>query len=615
MKQYFFEAIIIGSGAAGYAAADRLFQFGVENIALITEDRLAGTSRNTGSDKQTYYKLTLTGDQPDSVRQMAETYFEGGAIDGDTALCEAALSARCFLHLAELGVPFPANAYGEYVGYKTDHDPAKRATSAGPLTSRLMTEALERRVLSTGIDVFDHCTLVRVLAADGQAEGVLCYSLDLHEYVLFQSRHIVYATGGPAGLYARSVYPGSQHGATGLALEAGAMGKNLTEWQYGLASIGFRWNVSGTYQQVLPRYISTKADGSDAREFLRDTLSDEEIFARTFLKGYQWPFDPRKTEGSSRIDILVYQETEIRGRRVFLDYRENPAGLASDLSNIGAEAHEYLERSGVLSGTPFERLAKMNPKAIDLYLSHGIDLEHEMLEIAVCAQHNNGGLAGDDWWQSNVRGLYPVGEVNGSHGVYRPGGSALNAGQVGALRAAQHIASSDRGEKPLSEEVLRQAEERIRQMEGLAIGASNTAQIRRQLSTRMSLHAAHIREEKSLREIAETAQQELQDFWQTCTVSESFTEEDRLQAICDYDLLIAQYVYAAAMADAIQNGVYSRGSYLVEQGMDDGSHNAMIQEAVLTDGEVRTWFRPVRPIPDSEQWFETVYNQNSKTST
>ena len=609
MKQYSFEAIIIGSGAAGYAAADRLFQLGVKDIALITEDRLAGTSRNTGSDKQTYYKLTLTGDQPDSVRQMAETYFAGGAIDGDTALCEAALSARGFLHLVELGVPFPANAYGEYVGYKTDHDPAKRATSAGPLTSKLMTEALERRVLSLSIPVFDHCTLERVLAAEGQAEGVLCYSTELHDYVLFQSQYIVYATGGPAGLYARSVYPGSQHGATGLALEAGAIGKNLTEWQYGLASIGFRWNVSGTYQQVLPRYISTAQDGSDPREFLRDALSDEEIFDRTFLKGYQWPFDPRKTEGSSRIDILVYQETEIKGRRVFLDYRENPTGLQADLSNIGAEAHEYLEKSGVLSGTPFERLAKMNPKAIDLYLSHGIDLEHEMLEIAVCAQHNNGGLAGDAWWQSNVKGLYPVGEANGSHGIYRPGGSALNAGQVGALRAATYIAKQDRSPKALSAEALRQAQERIAQLEGLRTGTSNTAEIRRTLSTRMSLNAAHMRSEQELRKIAEAARQELDGFWQTCTVAQAFAEEDRLQALVDYDLLIAQYVYTTAMADAIRDGVYSRGSYLVEQGMDDGSHNDKIQEAVLENGQVRTWFRPVRPIPDSEQWFETVYNQ------
>ena len=610
MKQYSFEAIVIGSGAAGYAAADRLFQFGVREIALITEDRMAGTSRNTGSDKQTYYKLTLTGDQPDSVRQMAETYFEGGAIDGDTALCEAALSARCFLHLAELGVPFPANDFGEYVGYKTDHDPAKRATSAGPLTSKLMTEALERRVAETGIPVFDHCTLIRLLAVDGQVEGALCYSTELHEYVLFQSRHIVYATGGPAGLYARSVYPGSQHGASGLALEAGAFGKNLTEWQYGLASIGFRWNVSGTYQQVLPRYISTAADGSDAREFLRDNLSDEEIFLRTFLKGYQWPFDPRKTEGSSQIDILVYQETEIKGRRVFLDYRENPTGLAEDFSNVAAEAHDYLERSGVLFGTPIERLQKMNPKAVDLYMSHGIDLTAEMLEIAVCAQHNNGGLAGDSWWQSNVTGLYPVGEVNGSHGIYRPGGSALNAGQVGALRAARHIASSDRSPKPLSEETLRQVEERIQQLEGLPVGTSNTAEIRRQLSTRMSRYGAHIRKEESLRDVAEAARQELETFWQTCTISEAFPEEGRLQALIDYDLLTTQYVYATAMADAIRDGVYSRGSYLVEQGMDDGAHNALIQEAALRNGTVETWFRPVRPIPDSEQWFETVYNQN-----
>ena len=43
--------------------------------------------------------------------------------------------------------------------------------------------------------------------------------------------------------------------------------------------------------------------------------------------------------------------------------------------------------------------------------------------------------------------------------------------------------------------------------------------------------------------------------------------------------------------------------------MDDGSHNDKIQEAALENGQVRTWFRPVRPIPDSEQWFETVYNQ------
>lgn len=47
---------------------------------------------------------------------MAETLFAGRCVDGDIALCEAALSTQCFLKLVELGVPFPRNRYGEYIG-------------------------------------------------------------------------------------------------------------------------------------------------------------------------------------------------------------------------------------------------------------------------------------------------------------------------------------------------------------------------------------------------------------------------------------------------------------------------------------------------------------------
>ena len=128
IKVYSLNTVVVGTGAAGYNAADRLWGFGQRDIAIVTEHINAGTSRNTGSDKQTYYKLTLSGGDPDSVREMAQTLFEGQCVDGDNALCEAALSAQGFLRLVGLGVPFPRNAYGEYIGYKTDHDPRRRAT-------------------------------------------------------------------------------------------------------------------------------------------------------------------------------------------------------------------------------------------------------------------------------------------------------------------------------------------------------------------------------------------------------------------------------------------------------------------------------------------------------
>lgn len=98
--------LVIGTGAAGYAAACRLYDGGVTDVLIASERRLSGTSRNTGSDKQTYYKLTLCGDEPDSVAAMAQTLFDGGCVDGDHALAEAACSVRCFVHLAELGLPF-----------------------------------------------------------------------------------------------------------------------------------------------------------------------------------------------------------------------------------------------------------------------------------------------------------------------------------------------------------------------------------------------------------------------------------------------------------------------------------------------------------------------------
>ena len=136
MDPFCYDVIVVGSGAAGYAAACRIARDGRKTVCLVTEGVLMGTSRNTGSDKQTYYKLNLGASPEDSVQQMAEDLFACGCVDGDVAFCEAALSARCFFYLTELGVPFPCGPYGEYTGYKTDHDPRARASSAGPLTSK-----------------------------------------------------------------------------------------------------------------------------------------------------------------------------------------------------------------------------------------------------------------------------------------------------------------------------------------------------------------------------------------------------------------------------------------------------------------------------------------------
>lgn len=649
---YRVQTIIVGCGAAGLNAAVSLYKEGQRDIAILTEGKNMGTSRNTGSDKQTYYKLTTCGEEPDSIRKMAKTLFDGQAMDGDLALVEAALSVRGFYHLVDIGVPFPCNGAGEYVGYKTDHDPNQRGTSAGPLTSKYMTEALWKEAERYQIPLFDGYQVIELLTEkegceakkdEDKAEcktrvrGLLALDTKQPEaarqYVVFSADNVVYAVGGEAGMYETSVYPTSQIGGMGAAFRAGARGKNLTESQYGIASVKFRWNLSGTYQQVIPCYLSTARDGNDAREFLDGYFADpQDLLHAIFLKGYQWPFDPRKTAdyGSSLIDLLVYQETVMKGRRVFLDFRRNPSALEREgkfePAFLKEEARRYLENSDGLWQMPIERLEHMNPAAIELYRSHGIDLHTQMLEIAVCAQHNNGGLAGNWWWESNVRHLFPVGEVNGTHGVYRPGGSALNSGQVGSMRAAQFIAKRCR-EQPWSREKMeRHCTGQIAEAVHFGMAAfedgRETADLREEkriLGRRMSEYGANIRSgEMTARALEENLKQ--QERIRSAGIKNA-AELKQLYRV--RDLLVSQQVYLEAIADYIAKGGTSRGSYLIydEQGekpleslpeafrfsLEDAGLSAQIQEVAWKNGKCECFWRPVRPIPAEDSWFEKVW--------
>ena len=633
--------IIIGSGAAGFQAALRLYQNGERDLAIITENIKSGTSRNTGSDKQTYYKLTLSGNDADSVRNMAEDLFAGQCVDGDQALCEAALSARCFFTLTELGVPFPCTEHGEFMGYKTDHDRGRRATSAGPYTSKLMTEALERSVKEKQILILDQMQAIQILTYMNQVKGILCLDKNIHSepaYKIIWCKNVILATGGPAGMYHDSVYPVSQTGSTGMAFEAGASGKNLTEWQFGMASLNPRWNVSGTYMQVLPTFISTDQDGNDEKEFLLDYFNElPDLLSMVFLKGYQWPFDVNKIfGGSSVIDLLVYQETVLKKRRVFLDYRVNPGNLEKDrdlpYASMIPEAKEYLSQAGACFGTPIERLKHMNEPAILFYQDHHVDLCKERLEIAVCAQHNNGGLSTNHLWETNLSGLYAIGEVCASHGVTRPGGTALNAGQVGAVRAAEGIflkkrthmkEASPSTESGIKERLRIQALDRIRLSEH-AEGNCPLSELWINATKRMSAAAGMIRNQVQMETALKETEDDICQFMQKAK-SPSVSQLSLFYKL--YDMLLSQKMYLFAMLDYAKAGGGSRGSALYTDSagelpgfpgcqtfgelyrcrLDQKMHGQEVQEVTLKEGTPSASRRPVRPLPDVDYFFENQW--------
>ncbi len=584
-----YNTIIVGAGAAGMNCAVHLCQFmeqkGVTNpkerIAVVTAGLGLGASRMSGSDKQTYYKIGTSPDVADSAEEFAKSLTAAGCCHGDSALIEAIGSLREFYHLVQAGVPFPTDSSGTFIGYKTDHDPYERATSAGPKTSRFMSQCLQKQLERYDVEIFDGQEAAHLLTAgSGDSKRIIGIvtvdkkNVNESNYAInvFLGANIVLAAGGPGELFKTTVYPKGQFGIHGLAFKAGLVGANLTESQFGLASIKFRWNVSGTYMQALPRLYSTDAGGKDEKEFLTDFFPTMSKMATDiFLKGYQWPFDPQRIENlqSSLIDILVFNETQ-KGRRVYMDFLKNPIGSDSmeefSIDDLEPEAKEYLQKAGALQETPIERLAHMNTPAIEIYKENGIDLYSEPLEIAVCAQHNNGGFAVNKWWQSNIPQTFIIGEMAGSHGVKRPGGSALNAGQTGGLRAAEYIINVCGCELPDYSDKQTEIDEQLSDIVADVEKYQNSSgldpeKVLEEVRSRMTASGGHIREpndaQKALKEAVELYKNIKQ---------KGFDSKDTkalIAAIQAEHLSLASVAFLKAVVELLKQGSGSRGSHLV----------------------------------------------------
>ncbi len=614
---FLYKSVIIGGGCAGLNCADTLFDLGMRDIALVTNSLSFSTSINTGSDKQTYYKLSTSGDEKDSVYDMAKTLFSGGCTQGFHCLTEAAMSLKCFYKLVSLGVDFPQNEYGEYVGYRTDHDLRKRATSCGPLTSKFMAEALIKSVRKKEIDVIENKRAAKLIVDGNKVRGVICVDTVTGEISAFLAPNVVLATGGPSGIYRASVYPNCHSGSLGLAMEAGCMGVNLTEWQYGIASTDFRWNLSGSYMQVIPRFVSVDENGNEY-EFLHEYIGNER-YDLIFQKGYNWPFCPTKLSGknkSSLVDLAVFKEV-CKGRKVYLDFTKNDSLYDKDI--LCDEAREYLESCGVLSlESPIDRLVAMNERAYRLYLDKaGIDLKKSALAIDVCAQHNNGGIDCDANYQTRIDGLYASGECAGVFGVARPGGTALNSTQVSSMRAAEHIKKTDRALFSFNAKDEKAIFDFVSLCEKLLGGKKKIGDVysqRKRISSMMSECASFVRIPEKLDCVKEEIERTLSEFCNECAVADQTL---LFEVLTNRDILISAKCVLTAMQKYAELGFKSRGSFLVLEKESDIDHPESILpeedaetliKISLENGVAKASVSKVSPIPESEQWFEKVYN-------
>jgi hypothetical protein len=224
--------------------------------------------------------------------------------------------------------------------------------------------------------------------------------------------------------------------------------------------------------------------------------------------------------------------------------------------------------------------------------------------------------------------LFPIGEVNGSHGVYRPGGSALNSGQVAAFRAAEYIAVKYHSFTVSQNEFDKVAEVEVGKLKSWLENpdASNRdwQTDRDEFQNRMSAAGAHIRTEKNLKKAVAEAWEQYNNLRFKGMVHP--TPEAAAEALRNLQLCLAHVVYLEATLKQVQDGVGSRGSALTLSPNGQECHealgdewkfqpeNAEFREKVLEtylveEGKVENAWISRRPLPECDGWFETIWGE------
>ncbi len=619
--------LIVGSGVGALNAAEHLHELGHDDVVIATH-ALGGASGDPASARSAYYRMGMEWEHPDSPADMAKQLCDGGMTHGDLAYVEAVNSIPEFLHLVRNGVPFPRDDYGRYTG----SGQRGRLASAGPETSVRMAETSMQAVKRNRTDILNKHQVIALLTAGegGERRAVGALAVDLRKassptesLVAFNCRNIILATGGPLALFGESIYPTNSPCGHALALKAGAACANLTETRFGLAFAKARRRLAGNYQRVIPSYYSVGKGGRDRRNFLEEYFhATKQVASAIFLKGEHWAFAAPQLQslGASIIDIAVHNE-QAAGRKVFVDFSSNVRGEKTgqfNISQLDPEAREFLEKTGSVQFSPYDRLRHLDPESIDSLIDHKMDLR-EPQEVTVCAEDTFGGLGVDLWWETAVPHLFAVGDAACTHGDPPPG-AELNAGQVGGLRAAERIAKHyDDAPLPLEDFVTAaagQLEPEIANLRRYVHGPTelpSVRHVRADIQKRTTEYAGMVRGVTGLTEAVADARKQYDSLR---TDGQRLTRASEFAAAVDNELLcLTQIAFLEAMKACIEGGGGSRGAYLVLDEHGDanvltkrGSELRHRNENMAMHGQVfETTFKggtefevravPVRPIP------------------
>ena len=503
-KQYNFDVVILGSGAAGLSVA--LHLPATISIAILAKNNLEQYSSYFAQGG-----ISAVLEPDDSVKQHVEDTMIAGAGLCDQAVVTftAAAGKQSIQWLAGLGMPFTKDrqeisSSGFHLTREGGHS-KRRVVHAADATGRALQQTLDAHVQERpNIKIFDQHIAIDLIHRNNHCQGLYALNRsDLHIDV-FAAQNVVLATGGASKVY---LYTSNPDGSTGdgiaMAWRAGCRVANMEFIQF---------HPTCLYHPEAKSFLISEAVRGEGGKLI---LPDGERFMSRF---------------DERVELAP---RDIVARAI--DHEMKRLGVDCVYLDISHKSRAFIKSH---FPTIYQRCKELD-----------IDITSEPIPVVPAAHYTCGGVMTNLSGQTNIENLYAVGEVayTGLHGANRMASNSLLECLVFARSAAGHIAESH-SPAVKSKPLPRWDESQVTDSDEDIVVAHNWDELRRFMWDYVGIVRTDKRLQRALHR-AQLLKQEINDYYGNYKVSPDLLELRNL-------VVVAELIIRSAMQRKESRGLH-----------------------------------------------------------
>ena len=415
------DVLVIGGGMAGCRAAIAAADYG-GSVVLATKMPLNNGGASTFPVAEMAGYNAGDPDIPGDVEKHYEDIVNAGQGMANPLLARilAENAPGTIAELEKWGVVFEKEGDGYYI--------FKSCFATSPRTHVIrghgepIVKAMSGQIqLRSNINVADDMTVLELDVRDGRCCGAWAIKTD-GTFVHISAGAVVIASGGATQVFTRNLNPKDVSGdGYALAYDAGA---ELINMEFMQSGIGFSYpivNMFNGYIWAAHPKLHNNLNEQFLGKYLPKGMTQEHV-----MDEHRRHFPFSSSDDSKYLEVGIQKEIRAGGG-------SPNRGIYADLRHL---TDDYIRSINDDCG-----LHHMWYIARDYMREKGVDLNSQIVEIAVFAHAINGGVNIDESASSTLPGLYAAGEAaGGPHGADRLGGNMMVTCQVFGKIAGENAA-------------------------------------------------------------------------------------------------------------------------------------------------------------------------------